>query len=227
MALALNKNRKNIIQPNNNIVSRMNSVSQKVRKWQELVQSPGQNISLVKVIDRGIRTTSRKRTTRTASTSSEPTSTSNLGDRKQEEQDSIAKNRQAAVLVGDQNTKTTPRKVKTASTRRQPISQLDSPRTKCLKRLKPVRKTPSKPVTILPHLTPANTQRNINSLISRWENLSSNVLTPAVARRPKLEAEADSQSGRVLHIQIQLDAKFEEAEVSSPTSNQNPWLRKF
>ena len=196
----MNKNRKNIIQPNNNIVSRMNSVSQKVRTWQELVQNPGQNIILVKVIDRGIRTTSRKRTTRTASTSSEPTSTSNLGDRKQEEQDSRAKNRQAAVLVADQITKTTPRKVKTASTRRQPISQLDSPRTKCLKRLKPVRKTPSKPVTILPHLTPAKTQRNITSLISRWESLSSNVLTPAVARRPKLEAEADSQSGRVFHI---------------------------
>ena len=129
----MNKKRKNIIQPNNNIVSRMNSVSQKVRKWQELVQSPGQNISLVKVIDRGIRTTSRKRTTRTSSTSSEPTSTSNLGDRKQAEQYLRAKNRQAAMLVEDQSTKTTLRKIKTASTRRQPISQLDSPRTKCLR----------------------------------------------------------------------------------------------
>jgi hypothetical protein len=187
----------------------------------------------VKVIDRGISTTSRKRTTRTTSTSTEPTSTSNLGDRKQ---DSRAKNRQAAVLVEDQSTKTTPRKVKTASLKRQPMSQLDSPRTKCLKRLKPVRKTPSKPVTILPHLTPAKTQRNITSLISRWESLSSNVLTPAVARRPKLEAETDGQSERVSQISfkkwdlasdIQLDAKIEEAEVSSPTSNQNPWLRKF
>jgi hypothetical protein len=127
----------------------MNSVSQKVKTWQELVHSPGQNIGLVKVIDRGISTTSRKRTTRTTSTSTEPTSTSNLGDRKQ---DSRAKNRQAAVLVEDQRMKTTPRKVKTASLKRQPMSQLDSPRTKCLKRLKPVRKTPSKPVTILPHL---------------------------------------------------------------------------
>jgi hypothetical protein len=65
LALALNKKRKNIIQPNNNIMSRMNSVSQKARTWQEIVQRTGQNIILVKVIDRGIRTTSRKRTTRT------------------------------------------------------------------------------------------------------------------------------------------------------------------
>jgi hypothetical protein len=72
-------------------------------------------------------------------------------------------------------------------------------------------------------------------LCSIFETLKMEDDLKAVARRPKLEAETVSQSGRVSHIsfkkwdlasEIQSDAKIEEAEVTSPTSNQKPRLRK-
>ena len=101
-----------------------------------------------------------------------------------------------------------------------------------MKRLKPVRRTPSKLGTVLPSLKPASAQRNIASLISRWENISNNILTPAVINRPRPDTEAASQSEGVFQRKVglksdfQLDEKLEKGEVSNKTSNQKPLLRK-
>ena len=218
---------------NNKIVSRMNSVnsvSQKVKVWQEIAKSPGRNISIVKVIDRGLAISSRKRTRRAGTISEKQLLNQEpkpAGKEEEDRQEESRRNQQAAVDNKGRSKKTSPEKVKEASSIRQHFSQLNSPRTKCLKRLKPVRKTPSKPEKTLPHSKQARPQRKIASMIARWENLSENVLTLAVNGSPELESETDSQSGEVLLEEIQLDAKLGKAAILSQRTNQEPWKKKL
>ena len=89
---------------------------------------------------------------------------------------------------------TTPIKVKTASpSQRQPKRQ-ESPRKLNLKRLNQHTLKPAKPGTNL-YLQKANeSQRNVNSLLSRWEKLSNKTLTSAVQTIPKLKPKTDGQS---------------------------------
>ena len=149
------------------------------------------------------------------------------GNEEEDIQEESRRNQQAAVDNKGRSKKTSPEKVKEASSIRQHFSQLNSPRSKCLKRLKPVRKTPSKPEKTLPHSKQARPQRKIASMIARWENLSENVLTLAVNGSPELESETDSQSGEVLLEEIQLDAKLGKAAILSQRTNQEPWKKKL
>ena len=86
---------------------------------------------------------------------------------------------------------TTPCKVKTASTIRRQYKTQESPRTLTLKRLNTLKKTPLKPKSSLLTRKPEDSQRNFIFLISRCENITSSVLTPAVKTMPRLRPETE------------------------------------
>jgi hypothetical protein len=96
--------------------------------------------------------------------------------------------------------------VKIASTVRQSTSQISSPISKSLKTLNQGKLTKVAARTTLHHqkLFPSPRKpASIKPLISKWEELSTRNLTPAVAYKPKLREIVDSQSWEVLQNQAE------------------------
>ena len=91
--------------------------------------------------------------------------------------------------------------VKTVSSHRRQTIAKNSPVSKNLKRLQPRAVAKIAPGLNSSHQKPNYSPRksvNFQQLVSKWEHLSTNNLTPAVVKKPKLRDFVDSQSGEML-----------------------------
>ena len=95
---------------------------------------------------------------------------------------------------------------------------------------------PAKPGTNLYLQKADESQRNVISLLSRWENLSNETLTSAVQSIPKSKPKMDGQSRDVLENTFEnvgqapglpLDAKVDNDEVSQSRTNRKPRNKKL
>ena len=148
------------------------------RTWQELTRNSDSKLIMMRVIDVGQQRTTRKKTSRN----------------KHREEQEVATARSKKYVK-----KTSP--VKIASAKKIQQKTTNSPNIKNLKRLKPRNLSEIASSMNNCHQKLNCSPRkslNFKNLVSKWEQLSSTVLTPAVVERPRLSDFVDSQSYRMI-----------------------------
>ena len=194
-------------------------------------------MEIMTVVDKGLTTSTRRRGTSSKNRTQTPKKQQNKPESEPEAAtDHYPKNKKHLRPSNIARMKmTTPTKVKTASTFRRQAKIQESPRTMTLKRLSTLKKTPLKPRSSLLTRKPENSQRKFTSLLSKWEEISSSALTPAVKTMPRSRPETEGQSQKVLQNTFEkmektsgvlLDAKFDLDEVLQTLTNEKPRSKK-